>query len=389
MGAAGDMIASALIGLLAEPEKFLEKLNNISVPNVRYVLEKSEKCGISGNHMTVLVAGHEENENFTDIHEKKEHRHGAGIEEIYNIISSLPVSEKVKNDVKGVYNLIAKAESEVHGEKIENIHFHEVGSMDAVADIAAVSMLIDELSPDEIICSPVAVGFGSVRCAHGILPVPAPAAALLLKDIPVYAGNFEGELCTPTGAALIKYFASDFGQMPLMSVEKIGYGMGRKDFPKANCVRAFFGCDGETKKKMFELNCNVDDMTGEQIGFATDRIFEAGAAEVFTVSAGMKKNRPGIVIVVICGENELENVVKSIFKYTSTIGIREKELNRYVMNRKTEYVKTNFGEIRIKKSSGYGVEKEKYEYDDIAEIADKNNMSITEVLKEIEKDNQK
>ena len=193
----------------------------------------------------------------------------------------------MKKDVLAVYGLIAEAESKAHGMPITDIHFHEVGTMDAVADVTAVCMLMEELHPEQVIVSPIHVGSGQVRCAHGILPVPAPATAHILQGCPTYGGQIRGELCTPTGAALLKYFATSFGSMPVMRTERIGYGMGKKDFEMANCVRVMLGESEEQTSDAFELECNVDDMTPEEIGFAMERLYEAGAAEVYTVAVGM------------------------------------------------------------------------------------------------------
>ena len=294
----------------------------------------------------------------------------------------LNVPDKVRDDILAVYRLIAEAESKVHGRTVDEIHFHEVGNMDAVADIAAVSFLLNLLGPDEITASPVHVGSGQVRCAHGVLPVPAPATAHILQGVPSYGGSIRGELCTPTGAALIKHFANGFGSSPLMSTTGIGYGMGKKDFEAANCVRVILGETGGAGDVVYELSCNVDDMTGEEIGFAMERLFEAGAKEVFTVAAGMKKNRPGTVIHVICDESGKSSVVAAIFKYTTTIGIRENRMNRYILERSVETVDTKYGPVRRKISKGYGVERSKYEYDDLARIARERGVSISELFSE-------
>ena len=184
------------------------------------------------------------------------------------MIDKMAVSEKVKRNAKEVYNRIAQAEASVHGTDIDHIHFHEVGSLDAVFDVTFFCMLMEEIAPERVIVSPIHVGSGNVRCAHGILPVPAPATAFLLNGVPYYSGEIRGELCTPTGAALLTHFATEFGSMPVMKVDKIGYGMGNKDFPAANCVRAFLGDTAKSEKKMVEIDYNVDDMTSEAAAFA-------------------------------------------------------------------------------------------------------------------------
>lgn len=402
MGASGDMLASALSELIPNPCEFIEKLNKTGINGVKIIREKAVKCGIVGTHISVYVNGIQETEDIHDNahghshehyhsehghehsrehlhrgHEEEAHgHHHSSMRDTEKIISALTVPEKVKEDILAVYTIIADAESHVHGIPVSEIHFHEVGTMDAVADITAVCMLMDMIAPDEVIASPVHVGSGSVKCAHGILPVPAPATAYILKDIPIYGGEITGELCTPTGAALLKHFVTKFGNMPVMRTEKIGYGMGEKDFPRANSLRAMLGESGSRSDTVYEISCNVDDMTAEEISFASERLFENGAKEVFTVPIGMKKSRVGTLISVLCGENEKENIIKALFRYTSTIGLRETEVTRHILDRKLETIQTPFGVVRTKTSSGYGVTRRKYEYDDLARIAKENDTSI-------------
>ncbi len=395
MGAAGDMLTAALLELLPEPDKFVERLNSLGIPGVKYIRETAEKCGITGTHMRVTVDGTEEHEH-THHHEHHheyhhdhghehhhEHHHHTSLHDIEHIVSHLAVSDKVKEDVLAVYGLIAEAESHAHGRPVDQIHFHEVGTMDAVADVTAVCLLIEELSPQRILSSAVHVGSGSVHCAHGILPVPAPATAYILKDVPVYGGSIDGELCTPTGAALLKHFVSSFGDMPVMRVSAIGYGMGHKDFERANCVRAMLGETDENSEQMYELACNVDDMTAEDIAFACEELFAGGANEVYTVPVGMKKSRSGILISVICTPQNREHLIRLMFKHTSTLGIRESTFNRHVLERRTETVQTPYGELRAKVSEGHGVTRTKYEHDDLERIARENGKSIEELRREL------
>ena len=291
--------------------------------------------------------------------------------DIENIINGLNVSGKVKSDALAVYGLIAEAESKAHGRPVTDIHFHEVGTMDAVADIVGVCVLLEQIDPDRIVVSPLATGFGQVRCAHGILPVPAPATASIIEGVPTYSGDVEGELLTPTGAALLKHFADSFGSRPVMAIEKTGYGMGKKDFPKANMLRTFIGTSEGEGDKVVELRFNVDDMTGEEIGYATGVLMDSGALDVFTTPVFMKKNRPGILFTVLVKAEEKEKFAGLIFENTSTIGIRYVEMDRFKLARREEKVMTKYGEIRVKVSEGFGVTKAKPEYDDVSEAADK------------------
>ncbi|MGN1115796.1 MAG: nickel pincer cofactor biosynthesis protein LarC [Candidatus Ornithomonoglobus sp.] len=375
MGAAGDMLTGALLELCPEPEVMIDKLNALNIPKVVYKLEKTAKCGITGTHVAVSVDGAVEEEHN---HEHSGHCH-AGMHDIEHIINDLNVPQKVRDDAAAVYKLIAEAESRAHGCEITEIHFHEVGTMDAVADVVGVCMLMNEIAPDRIIVSPVHVGSGTVRCAHGILPVPAPATALILQDIPIYGGKIRGELCTPTGAALLKHFADSFGEMPVMRVKAIGCGMGTKDFDTANCVRILLGETEDRTDRVTELKCNIDDMTGEAVGFAVGRLFDAGALDVYTVPIGMKKNRPGILLTCMCREEDREKMVRLIFAHTTTIGIREYICSRYILDKKIRTVSSDYGEIRVKESCGWGVKKVKAEYDDLETAAIRNNIPITDI----------
>lgn len=398
MGAAGDMLTAALLELCPHKDGIIKKLNSLNIPGVHYEREIMKKSAICGTHMHVIVNGSEEEcgHEHEEGHHEHSHHHHISMSDIGEIVSKLNTSEKIKKQILDVYNIIADAESRVHGEPVSQIHFHEVGNMDAIADVAAVCILINELNIGKIVVSPVHTGSGFVMCAHGKLPVPAPATALILEGVPYYSDGLKGELCTPTGAALIKYFADDFSDMPAMVVEKTGYGFGKKEFERLNCVRALLGtafqssevtseCDNSCEKtdKVVELACNIDDMTAEEIGFATEKILEAGALDVYTISAYMKKNRPGTVICCLCHEDEREKFAKIMFKYTTTIGVRQYNCDRYILSRKTENIETDYGNVRVKKTSGYGVEREKMEYDDLSNIANKRQKSVFEVKHDI------
>lgn len=393
MGAAGDMLAAALLELLPDPDAFVAELNALAIPDVKFSREASVKCGITGTHLQVTVHGEEEgahdhhHAHSHDHHDRAHsHHHHASLHDIEHIVRghlSLPTT--VADNVMAVYRLIADAESKAHGKPVSEIHFHEVGTMDAIADITAVCLLMHRLAPDEIIVSPVHVGSGQVHCAHGILPVPAPATATILQDVPIYGGSIQGELCTPTGAALLKHFASRFGEMPVMRTSAIGYGMGKKDFPAANCVRALLGERSAASDDVTELCCNIDDMTGEAIGYAFDKLFAAGALDVYTIPIGMKKSRPGHLLHVICREADKDALVRALFAHTTTIGIRENRFRRYTLDRRIETIETADGPVRRKCSTGYGVSREKFEHDDLARIADAQGLSLREAEARIRK----
>lgn len=370
MGAAGDMLSAALFQLIDNRDELLGRINSLPLPGLEVSLLPSEKCGIQGLHYQVLVHGKEEEEHGHEVH-----HHHSSLGDIQDIINSCGLPEPVCHDASEIYRLLAQAESKVHGRPVEQIHFHEVGSIDAIADILTVCLLIYEISPERICASPVHMGSGTVHCAHGILPVPAPATAELLKGIPCYSGDIKGELCTPTGAALLKYYIGDFGPMPQMRTERIGCGMGTKDFPQANCLRAILGESGEN---VVELCCNVDDMSGEAVGFALEQFMGAGALDAFWESVGMKKSRPGLRLTVLCREEDRDKMIRLIFRYTSTIGLRETLCRRYILRRDKSYVQTPYGSVSVKRSKGYGVEKAKPEYEQLRHLAIEAGISLDE-----------
>ncbi len=461
MGAAGDMLTAALLELLPDPAGFVDQLNALGIPGVEFRAEPSVKCGIQGTHMRVTVHGQEEHEHVHHHEHEHEHEHvhehehehhhheHHGLHGIEHLVRDhLKLPEAVREDVLAVYGLLAEAESKVHGVPVEEIHFHEVGSLDAVADVTAVCLLMRELAPEQILASPVHVGSGQVRCAHGLMPVPAPATAELLKEVPIYGGAVAGELCTPTGAALLRYYVNSFGAMPVMRTEAVGYGMGTKDFPAANCVRALLGeaedgsrggrtlcapaaengsdgghtlcaptaengsdgghalcapaaengSDGghtlcapaaeNGSDTVLELACNLDDMTAEEIAFAAERLLEAGALDVWTQAIGMKKSRPGILLSVLCKPSDRDALCSLLFRHTSTLGIREARLRRAVLDRTQVTQETRFGPVRKKISAGYGVHREKYEYEDLAKIARDFDLALEEARTAIAADSE-
>lgn len=384
MGVAGDMLMGALYELLNDEDrkKFTDKMNSLGIEGLHVEAVPSVKCGINGTHMNVTIDGHEELESY---HSEHHHHHGASMHDIRHVIDAAGISENVKKNAVEVYECIAQAESRVHGKSADEIHFHEVGSKDAMADVIGCCMLIDIIGADRIVVSPVTTGFGNVRCAHGILPVPAPATALILNDVPLRAGSIEGELCTPTGAALVKHYADEFGNMPQMTVSRIGYGMGTKDFAAANCVRVFVGIQAtRTAKTIVQLCCNIDDMTAEELGYAAELLMDEGALDVYTTAIGMKKSRPGTLLTVMCREEDRERIAGLIFRNTTTLGMRVYHCERMILERSEKTLHTEFGDVRCKEASGYGVVRSKLEYDDVRRLAKSSGRSIREIRDIIE-----
>lgn len=378
MGCAGDMLTAALLELHPDRDSFIARMNDALGGKAVLSAKPDRKCGVMGTHVTVLINGDEEGE------PERHHHHHTSVAEITEFIDTVPLADEVKDNAKAVYTHIAEAESRVHGHPIENIHFHEVGSLDALADVLSVCELMHELAPDKVLASPVNVGSGFVKCAHGVLPVPAPATELILRGVPIYSGQIKSELCTPTGAALLKHFAEDFVPMPVLRVERAGCGTGKKNFETANVVRVLLGETDEQKERIIELVCNLDDMTPEELGFTMEELFKLGALDVYFTSIGMKKSRPGVMLTCMCRSDKRDEMLRCLFKHTTTLGVREYVCNRYNLTRSIDTVQTEYGAVRIKKAEGYGVKRSKAEYDDLAKLARENDTTIAEIRKAAE-----
>ena len=413
MGAAGDMLMSALYEICDQKEWFLHKMNTVFAPyHIVLSPESAVSCGINGTHMKVTVDGteevsldvkaghahhthaespdasfaHEASDSAEDGHSHTHTTYAAVCEEI----ASLDLPAEVKDDALAIYRLLGEAEAKVHDTTLEQIHFHEVGTLDALADVVGCALLIRTIAPEQILASPLHVGNGFVKCAHGVLPVPAPATAELLRGIPFYTGSVTGELLTPTGAAILHYYVLRYLPMPTMTASEIGYGIGSKDFGIANCVHAFLGdtasylaaeeeepysCDDT----ILSISCNIDDMTGEALGLATEIFMAAGALDVFTIPIQMKKNRPAVMLTCMCAKEDREKFLTLILKHTTTLGVREYTCKRYGLKRGIREVETIYGTVRVKAASGYGVTKEKPEYEDMARIAKEKKISLAEI----------
>lgn len=378
MGCAGDMLTAALLELHPDRDGFIARMNDALGGKAVLSAKPDRKCGVMGTHVTVLINGDEEGE------PERHHHHHTSVAEITEFIDTVPLADVVKDNAKAVYTHIAEAESRVHGHPIENIHFHEVGSLDALADVLSVCELMHELAPDKVLASPVNVGSGFVKCAHGVLPVPAPATELILRGVPIYSGQIKSELCTPTGAALLKHFAEAFVPMPVLRVERAGCGTGKKNFETANVVRVLLGETEAECEQIVELACNLDDMTPEELGFTMEELFKLGALDVYFTNIGMKKSRPGVMLTCICRSDKRDEMLRCIFKHTTTLGVREYVCNRYNLTRSEAPVETQYGSIRVKTATGYGVKRSKAEYDDLAKLARENDTTIAEIRKATE-----
>ena len=391
MGAAGDMLMAALYELLDEKQQksFLDPMNALGLPGVEVSPAAAKTEGIAGTHMKVTVHGLEEHEHghhHDGGHEhghshEHHHHHHATPGHIAGIIQGLPLPQAVKERARSVYDAIAQAEAQAHGCDVGDVHYHEVGALDAVADVVGVCCAMDLLNPQRVTASPVHVGSGTVKCAHGVMPVPAPAAAALLAGVPTYGGAVQGELCTPTGAALLKCFVQSYGPMPLMVTEKIGYGIGSKEFEQANCVRAFLGeSREEPREEIVELVCNIDDMSPEALAFACSCLLELGALDVYTTPGTMKKGRPGHVLTALCQPGGEDELARHILAHTTTNGLRVRWCGKYFLEPGAGQVQTQWGPVRVKLAQGYGVSHTKPEFEDVAALAKANGLPYQTVF---------
>jgi uncharacterized protein (TIGR00299 family) protein len=319
------------------------------------------------------------------------HEHSRGLTEIRKIISAAGISASAKKIAVAIFEALGAAEAKIHNTAIESVHFHEVGAVDAMVDIVCAAVGAEALGVDEIICSPLNVGGGTVKCAHGTFPVPAPATVELLKDTPVYSSGVQAELVTPTGAAIVKTLASRFVAFPEMKIERSGYGAGTRDFPgHPNVVRITIGeaasnslAEKTASETITVLEANLDDLNPQVFGYVMDRLFEEGALDAFAMPVQMKKNRPGTLLTVLCKPENASKLAQLIFVETTTLGVRRRDEVRQTLARRWERVNTAWGEVRIKIASMNGtITNYAPEYEDCRRIAAERHVPLKTVMGE-------
>jgi len=326
----------------------------------------------------------------TGVSAPQSHEHGRGLAEIREIIGKAAISDTARKTAIAIFEALGAAEAKVHATSIEKVHFHEVGAVDAMVDIVCAVVGAEALGVDEIICSPLNVGGGMVKCAHGIFPVPAPATVELLIGAQVYSSGVQAELVTPTGAAIVKILAGRFAAFPEMKIEKSGYGAGSREFPgHPNVVRLTIGeadsvLEGKTASEIVTvLEANLDDLNPQVFGYVMDRLLEEGALDVFGVPVQMKKNRPGMLLTVLCKQEDTSKLTELIFAETTTLGVRRREEVRQTLARRWENVRTQWGEVRIKIASMNGtVTNYAPEYEDCRRIAAEHRVPLKTVMQE-------
>jgi uncharacterized protein (TIGR00299 family) protein len=336
-GASGDMILGAMVAAGVEPGYLREQLSLLPVKGFDLNFETVNRSGLSATYARVETA-----------HEHK-HRH---LSDIKQIIEASALSEAVKQRAVQIFTRLAEAEARVHNEPVDHVHFHEVGALDAIVDVVGAAICFDVLQIDRFICSPIHVGSGMVKMAHGQFPVPPPAVTELLKGVPFYATEIKGELLTPTGAAIITTVCSQYGPVPRITTEKSGYGAGTREYPNfPNVLRVLIGETEDTSatdERLWMIETNLDDASPQIIGHVMDRVLESGALDCFFTPVQMKKNRPGVLLSVLCSPNEKETVMKLLFTETTTLGVRSYEVTRRALQRSLVRVETPYGPIDVK-----------------------------------------
>ena len=377
-GVSGDMVAAALYGVVDDKESFRKEVSDLGIPGVEVSFGKVSKCGIQCDSVSVSVVGEEEHQGPSGHH----HCHRS-MEDVLSLIEGMHVSAKVKKRLREVYSALAAAESEAHGVPVSEIHFHEVGAKDAIADIALSCLLLERIGADSVVASPVRLGYGTVRCAHGVLSVPAPATEALVRGIPCYVGDEEGEFCTPTGAALLRTLVDDFSRMPVMTIVSSGRGAGKAERRTPNYLRAFVGETPSGSDEVCEIECNIDDMTSEDLAFAVEKLMECGALDAFVIPATMKKGRPGHILVCTCHRKDFDGMVSTIFANTSTAGVRAAVKERLVLDRRFEEREVEGREVRIKIYEGFGVRREKPEFEDLKRISEETGVPVADLRRRL------
>lgn len=383
-GASGDMILGALLDLGIDVGIFKRELAGLNLDGFDIAVEKKVINSIAVTDVNVIVK--EECNHHTGHH----HHCERNLADIEKIIDESSLKDNVKRLSKKIFSEIARAEAKVHNKSIEDVHFHEVGAIDSIVDIVGTAICLDLLKVDKIYSSPMHDGTGFIECQHGKLPVPVPAVLEMLKEsnIPYITEDVNTELLTPTGLGIIKCVASKFGPMPPMTIEKVGYGAGKRQTGHFNALRCILGNAKEKEKiddEICMLETNIDDMNPEILGYVMNRLFENGALDVFYTPVYMKKNRPGVLLTVLTDKEHEEKLVDIILTETTTLGIRKTTAQRYVLEREIKHVNTEFGKIRVKESSFGDYKKYSPEFEDCKKVAQELKIPLSKVYDAVNK----
>ena len=379
-GISGDMNLGAMVDLGVDRDYLIGELSKLNLHEYEIAIYRDSKMGIEGSRVDVIL----KEEHQDDEH----HHHHRNFENIKEIIMKSELNDNIKSLSLKMFKKVAEAEGKIHGKPINEVHFHEVGAVDSIVDIVGAAICNDYLNVDKVVCSTVEVGSGFAKCAHGVLPVPAPATVEILKGIPIKSERVPFEATTPTGAAILSALVDEYTDNRSFITHKVGYGVGKKDGTIPNLLRVFLGeeAENEIKSEAFILECNIDDMNPECYEYVVDRLFQAGAQDVYLTPIIMKKGRPAIKLSVLCS-GEVEDTIKSIlFMETTTLGVRKYLVEKSILDRVHDKVNTIYGEVRVKIALFQGnVIKHKFEYEDCKVLAKENNLPLSVIYKEAEK----
>ncbi len=391
-GISGDMNLGALIDLGVPEDYLLNELNKLHVEGYNIHVTKELKMGISGTKVKVELTDKNYNHHQEHTHNSQHHKHShaphqlehRNLKAIHAIIKESSLNDFIKEKSLAMFNEIASAEAKIHAKSIDEIHFHEVGAIDSIVDIVGAAICIDYLKPDLIMSSPVELGGGFVECAHGTFPVPAPATAEILKNIPVKMGKVDKETTTPTGAAILKTFVNEFSNNTQFTMDRTAYGIGHRDLTIPNVLRVYMGekssSTGLLSSEAVLIECNIDDMNPEHYSYIIESLFEAGAQDVFLIPIVMKKSRPAIQLSILCDNSDREKIERLVLSETTSLGMRFTPVTKSMLERRSHTIDTPFGPIRIKEGIMDGkVLKYKAEYDDCVIAAKKAKVTLIEV----------
>ena len=383
-GISGNMTLGALTEIIGDENYLINELKKLNVDGYEIEISKKVKNGITGTYVDVILE-HEHDHHHDHEHEHEHHHHHEhrNLNDVNKIIDESSLDDNVKDLAKKIFIRVAKAESKVHNKPLEEVHFHEVGAIDSIVDIVGTAILINKINPDKVISSIVNDGYGFIECAHGKMAVPVPATSEIFTDAGVKFRqiDIDTELVTPTGAAIIAEISDEFKVMPAMTVEKIGWGAGYKDIEIPNVLKVYLGEMEEKDDGIYVMETNIDDCTGEVLGYTSEILFNSGALDVFFTPIFMKKNRPAYRLTVACKKEDMEKLQNIIFKETTTIGIRYRFEERKVLERKETEIDTKYGKLKVKKVINDGEEYVYPEFESMKELAKKNNIPLKELYK--------
>ena len=381
-GISGNMTLGALTEIIGDEKYLTEELKKLNVEGYKIEVSKKVKNGITGTYVDVILDNDHEHHHEHE-HEHHHHHEHRNLNDVNKIIDESSLDENVKDLAKRIFLRVAKSESKVHNKPLEEVHFHEVGALDSIVDIVGTAILINKINPDKVISSVVNDGYGFIECAHGKMAVPVPATSEIFTDAGVKFRqiDIDTELVTPTGAAIIAELSNEFKVMPAMNVEKIGWGAGYKDIEIPNVLKVYLGEMESKDNTVCVMETNIDDSSGEILGFTSEKLFDEGALDVFFTPIFMKKNRPAYRLTTVCKKENMEKLQNIIFKETTTIGIRYRFEERKVLERKETEIDTKYGKLKVKEVVNNG---EKYvypEFESMKKLAKENNIPLKELYK--------